>query len=155
MGSFHCPEILPRDTYFIPPETWLLVIVLLRFPFTSFLGFFNSRHSLRDSDAKALGGNCSSQLLFAPGSEAVTPLSNACIVCPAVWFGCCCFSYLVHPVVISMEEGASSPACPPPPAHSIRLAVLIMVRFVPQKIFLSGYFLSFSVIPSCTLGFLK
>lgn len=29
---------------------------------------------------------------------------------------CCCFSYLVHPVVvISMEEGASSPACSPPP----------------------------------------
>lgn len=113
MGSFHCPE-LPRDTCFVPPE--LLVIILLGVPFTSFLGFFNSRpclHSLRDSNTKALGGNSSSQLLFAPVSEAVTPLSKACAVCPAVWFGC--LLHLVHPVVvISMEEGASSPACSPP-----------------------------------------
>lgn len=43
----------------------LSLIILLGFPFTSFLGFFNSRsclHSLRDSNTKALGDNSSLKL---------------------------------------------------------------------------------------------
>lgn len=121
-------------------------MVLLGFPFTSFLGFSTVGLACTHSETQIPRlwetiAPCSFSLCLALRQSLLSAKPALCVPL----FGWLLLLFLL--VVISMEEALVLPHAPPPHAHSIRLAVLIMVRFVSEKKFCLAIFCLFLLFP--------